>query len=176
MQTEMPLAPGPGAPRNVASEDFSVDEAASDLTASAPRAPFYRFALSALVAVGPIVTAGFVAVRMLGRPVPWLDLLLASIFYLVILHGVTVGFHRLFTHKSFDAARPLKVSLALLITVVITVTPTVPVTRTRRCGGAPSRSPGGGGSGTRTAGGSTRASRLRARCTRPISSPIRISC
>jgi stearoyl-CoA desaturase (delta-9 desaturase) len=114
MQTEMPLAPGPGAPRNVTSEDFSVDEAASDLTASAPRAPFYRFALSALVAVGPIVTAGFVAVRMLGRPVPWLDLLLASIFYLVILHGVTVGFHRLFTHKSFDAARPLKVSLALL--------------------------------------------------------------
>jgi stearoyl-CoA desaturase (Delta-9 desaturase) len=83
---------------------------ASQLSAAPP----LRFALSAIVAVGPLVTAAFVAVGMLGRPVPWFNLLLASAFYLVILHGVTIGFHRLFTHRSFDAARPLKVSLALL--------------------------------------------------------------
>jgi stearoyl-CoA desaturase (delta-9 desaturase) len=32
----------------------------------------------------------------------------------VIGHGVTIGFHRLFAHRSFEAKRPLKVALAAL--------------------------------------------------------------
>jgi stearoyl-CoA desaturase (delta-9 desaturase) len=39
---------------------------------------------------------------------------LALAFYLVFAHGVTVGLHRLFTHKSFEANRPLKITLAVL--------------------------------------------------------------
>lgn len=34
-------------------------------------------------------------------------------FYLLTAHGVTIGYHRLFTHRSFKAARPLKIALAL---------------------------------------------------------------
>ncbi|HEX9505654.1 MAG TPA: acyl-CoA desaturase, partial [Acidimicrobiia bacterium] len=112
--TEMPLAPLAGAPGDTLLEDAAPGDVPFDLTRAAMRAPLYRKALSAVVAVGPIVTAVFVIAGMLGRSVPWLNLLLASVFYVVILHGVTVGFHRLFTHKSFDATRPLKVSLALL--------------------------------------------------------------
>jgi len=41
------------------------------------------------------------------------DILLAVLFYLVTGLGVTVGFHRLFTHRSFTAAPALRVVLAI---------------------------------------------------------------
>jgi stearoyl-CoA desaturase (Delta-9 desaturase) len=53
-------------------------------------------------------------VRAIGEPVPWLNLILLTAFYFVIAHGVTIGYHRLFTHRSFEARRPLKVLLAVL--------------------------------------------------------------
>jgi len=77
-------------------------------------APFSRKALSVLIAVVPSLTAVFLTVRAIGEPIPWLNLILLTAFYLVITHGVTIGFHRLFTHRSFEARRPLKVTLALL--------------------------------------------------------------
>ena len=48
-----------------------------------------------------------------GRGLGWRDLALAAVFYLVSGHGITVGFHRYFTHGSFKANRPLKVALAV---------------------------------------------------------------
>jgi stearoyl-CoA desaturase (delta-9 desaturase) len=47
-----------------------------------------------------------------GRAVHLRDVVLAIVLYAVTGHGVTVGFHRLFTHRSFKARRPLKVILA----------------------------------------------------------------
>jgi stearoyl-CoA desaturase (delta-9 desaturase) len=81
--------------------------------ASTP-APRYRRLLSLLVAVGPPVAAVVVTVRAIGEPVPWRNLALLTAFYFVIAHGVTVGFHRLFAHRSFEARRPLKIVLAVL--------------------------------------------------------------
>jgi len=40
------------------------------------------------------------------------DILLAAAFYLVTGLGVTIGFHRLLTHRSFTAAPALRVALA----------------------------------------------------------------
>src|SRR5438105_3261887 len=77
-------------------------------------APRYRKLLSALAIVGPPVTAVVVTVRAIGHPVPWLNLILLTAFYFVIAHGVTIGFHRLFAHRSFEARRPLKIVLAVL--------------------------------------------------------------
>jgi stearoyl-CoA desaturase (delta-9 desaturase) len=77
-------------------------------------APLYRKVLSLLIAVGPPVAAAIVTVRAIGEPVPWLNLILLTAFYFVIAHGVTIGFHRLFTHRSFEARRPLKIVLAVL--------------------------------------------------------------
>jgi stearoyl-CoA desaturase (Delta-9 desaturase) len=77
-------------------------------------APFSRKALSLLIALGPPITAVFVTVRAIGEPVPWLNIVLLTVFYFVIAHSVTIGFHRLFTHRSFEARRPLKIVLAVL--------------------------------------------------------------
>jgi stearoyl-CoA desaturase (delta-9 desaturase) len=43
----------------------------------------------------------------------WTDVIVFVAFYLVSGLGITVGFHRYFTHQSFVAKRPLKIALAL---------------------------------------------------------------
>jgi stearoyl-CoA desaturase (delta-9 desaturase) len=43
----------------------------------------------------------------------WSDAVIAIVMYLVAGLGVTVGFHRYFTHGSFKARRPLKIVLAV---------------------------------------------------------------
>jgi stearoyl-CoA desaturase (Delta-9 desaturase) len=43
----------------------------------------------------------------------WTDVVIAAVMYAITGHGVTVGFHRYFTHKSFKPNRPLKVALAI---------------------------------------------------------------
>jgi stearoyl-CoA desaturase (delta-9 desaturase) len=45
--------------------------------------------------------------------IAWRDVVLAAFFYVISAVGVTVGYHRLFTHHSFRANRPLKVLLAI---------------------------------------------------------------
>ncbi|MFD7631048.1 acyl-CoA desaturase [Streptomyces sp. NPDC059851] len=49
-----------------------------------------------------------------GWGVSWLDLGLMAAMYFVTCHGITVGFHRHFTHGSFKAKRPLRIVLAVL--------------------------------------------------------------
>ena len=48
-----------------------------------------------------------------GWGVSWLDLGLLVFFYYLGCHGITIGFHRHFTHGSFKAKRPLKIALAI---------------------------------------------------------------
>ncbi len=48
-----------------------------------------------------------------GWGLTWLDVGLASAFYVLSGLGITVGFHRYFTHGSFKAARPLRIALAV---------------------------------------------------------------
>lgn len=48
-----------------------------------------------------------------GWGLSWFDLAIALPFYLVSCLGVTVGFHRYFTHGAFKAARWLRVTLAV---------------------------------------------------------------
>ena len=48
-----------------------------------------------------------------GWGLTWTDVVLAVVFYVITVLGVTVGFHRHFTHGSFKAARPLRIALAL---------------------------------------------------------------
>ncbi|HEY0453594.1 acyl-CoA desaturase [Actinophytocola sp.] len=49
-----------------------------------------------------------------GWGLGWLDIALAAVFYTVTCLGVTVGFHRYFTHRAFKARRPLRVALAIV--------------------------------------------------------------
>jgi stearoyl-CoA desaturase (delta-9 desaturase) len=58
----------------------------------------------AVLAAVPIAWGGFLG---------WHDVVLAVIFYTVAGHGISIGFHRVFTHKSFKPNRPLKIALAV---------------------------------------------------------------
>jgi stearoyl-CoA desaturase (delta-9 desaturase) len=44
----------------------------------------------------------------------WQDLVVLAVFYVVVGTGVTVGFHRLFTHRSFKCGRAVRMTLAIL--------------------------------------------------------------
>jgi stearoyl-CoA desaturase (delta-9 desaturase) len=57
-----------------------------------------------------VLAAGFV---LWGSGLSWVDASLAVVFYAITLYGITVGFHRLFTHGSFKAVRPLRIALAI---------------------------------------------------------------
>jgi stearoyl-CoA desaturase (delta-9 desaturase) len=79
--------------------------------------PLYGLILSALVALAPPVLLVLVIGWGVGGPVRWWNIALTAAFVVVIGHAVTIGFHRLFTHRSFEAKRPLKIVLAVLGTM-----------------------------------------------------------
>ena len=76
------------------------------------RARAEQVALAAFIAVPlvAIASAGFV---VWGHGLSLTDVVLSTVFYTVALHGITVGFHRYFTHGSFKAKRPLRIALAV---------------------------------------------------------------
>ncbi|MGH3566113.1 MAG: acyl-CoA desaturase [Pseudonocardia sp.] len=47
-----------------------------------------------------------------GWGLGWTDVAIAAVFYVVSGLGITVGYHRYFTHGSFKAKRPLRIALA----------------------------------------------------------------
>jgi stearoyl-CoA desaturase (delta-9 desaturase) len=58
----------------------------------------------ALIATVPVAWGGWLG---------WTDVVIAVGMYYLTLLGVTVGYHRLFTHKSFKPNRPVKIGLAI---------------------------------------------------------------
>jgi stearoyl-CoA desaturase (delta-9 desaturase) len=48
-----------------------------------------------------------------GWGLGWTDIVLFVVFYYVSGLGITIGYHRLFTHGSFKANRPLRIALAI---------------------------------------------------------------
>jgi len=77
-----------------------------------------------LTAIGRVATLAGVLLPLLGLIVAmfglwgwgltWVELALLLVMYLATGLGVTVGFHRLFTHRSFETTRPVKLLLAIL--------------------------------------------------------------
>jgi stearoyl-CoA desaturase (delta-9 desaturase) len=70
--------------------------------------------VTAAVIVVPFVGAVLALSGIVGQRVSWFDLALLVLGYVVTVLGVTAGYHRLFTHRSFVARRPLKIALAVL--------------------------------------------------------------
>jgi stearoyl-CoA desaturase (Delta-9 desaturase) len=73
-------------------------------------AVFIVIPLAAVVAAVPVVW---------GWGLGWSDIVILVVFYAVSGLGVTVGFHRCFTHGSFKAKRPLRIALAVAGTLSI---------------------------------------------------------
>jgi stearoyl-CoA desaturase (Delta-9 desaturase) len=67
-----------------------------------------------VVVLGPAFVLGSVVPLLWGHDLNLTDIVMGLVFYLVTGFGVTIGFHRLFTHRSFKSARILKIALAAL--------------------------------------------------------------
>jgi len=69
-------------------------------------------AITLLLVAGPLVAFVLAVTFLWGSLFNFGDLALAAVFYVVTGFGVTVGYHRLFAHRSFRAHRWLKLALA----------------------------------------------------------------
>ncbi|MGH9016474.1 MAG: acyl-CoA desaturase [Acidimicrobiales bacterium] len=80
---------------------------------SAPAAVNWRQKLVTMViVVGPALALVPIVIVLWGHAVNLTDLVMSFAFYVVTGFGVTIGFHRLFTHRSFKSSRLLKIALA----------------------------------------------------------------
>jgi stearoyl-CoA desaturase (Delta-9 desaturase) len=73
-----------------------------------------RIASAVVTAVPPIMLGIGMWFGWSGALLDWKDLLVLVISYVVIGTGVTVGFHRLLTHRSFKTSRLLRAAFAAL--------------------------------------------------------------
>ena len=69
--------------------------------------------ITLVVTILPFLGAAVGIPLLWGRGIRALDLTLFFVFYVISGMGVTVGFHRMLTHRSFDTVRPVKVALSV---------------------------------------------------------------
>jgi stearoyl-CoA desaturase (delta-9 desaturase) len=70
--------------------------------------------ITAVVTVAPILALGFVAWQLWEQALHWGDLVIFVLLYMLFGLGVTVGFHRLFTHRSFKTSPTIRFIFAVL--------------------------------------------------------------
>ena len=63
--------------------------------------------------VFPFAGFFFAVLTLWGNGLSLVDATIAFVLYMFTGLGVTIGYHRLFTHQSFEASRPLKIVLAV---------------------------------------------------------------
>ena len=64
--------------------------------------------ITGTVTVVPFLALGVVGWQVWAELLHWSDIAVFAILYMVTGLGVTVGFHRLFTHRSFATSRVLR--------------------------------------------------------------------
>jgi stearoyl-CoA desaturase (delta-9 desaturase) len=69
---------------------------------------------NAVVTVVPLALLGLAVFLAWGNSLHWQDLVVLAISYLLTVVGITVGYHRLFTHRSFKTGRALRALFAVL--------------------------------------------------------------
>jgi stearoyl-CoA desaturase (delta-9 desaturase) len=77
-----------------------------------PKGRWENVALFLFIAIPFVALLAAVPVAW-GWGLGWRDVAIAVGMYAIAGHGITVGFHRYFTHGSFKANRPLKIALAV---------------------------------------------------------------
>jgi stearoyl-CoA desaturase (Delta-9 desaturase) len=73
-----------------------------------------RLASGVVTAVPPIMLAIGMWLGWIGNLLQWRDLLILALSYMIIGTGITVGFHRLLTHRSFKCHRLVRAGFAAL--------------------------------------------------------------
>ncbi|GAB4448320.1 MAG: acyl-CoA desaturase [Chloroflexi bacterium OHK40] len=86
---------------------------------AAPDAPELEKSLGQKIGVLVVVVVPFLAtiyamVMLWNSWVTWVDVALMLVLYVISGIGITVGFHRMLTHKSFETSRPVKAILLIM--------------------------------------------------------------
>jgi stearoyl-CoA desaturase (delta-9 desaturase) len=66
------------------------------------------------IVAGPAVALAVLIPWLWGHAVNLSDIVVALVLYVITGFGITIGFHRLFTHRGFAPRRALKITLAVL--------------------------------------------------------------
>jgi stearoyl-CoA desaturase (delta-9 desaturase) len=77
-----------------------------------PRTVFQQLTVAVFLVVPTLALVAAIP-WVWGWGLGWTDVAIGAAFYVVGCLGVTVGFHRCFTHRSFKPSRPLRVALAV---------------------------------------------------------------
>jgi hypothetical protein len=101
--------------------------------------------ITGVVTAVPILSVFFVTWQLWDSLLGWNDIFVFLLLYVLTGLGVTVGFHRLLTHRAFKTTRPVRASLAILGSAAIER----PVICTRTWGGCSSIPAVGGARATR---------------------------
>ena len=96
-----------------AAESATTTAAAQVAPDSAHRMPLLQRVVMFLSVVGPFVGMIGAILLLWGRGVGWIDLAAMLLMYCIAGFGVTIGFHRLLTHRSFETSRAVRILLAV---------------------------------------------------------------
>ncbi|RAY11001.1 acyl-CoA desaturase [Actinomadura craniellae] len=72
-----------------------------------------RNAYLVVLVVLPVLALAAAVVVVWGRGIGARDVVIAGVMYVISIFGISVGYHRLLTHRSFKCRRPLRVGLAV---------------------------------------------------------------
>jgi stearoyl-CoA desaturase (delta-9 desaturase) len=70
--------------------------------------------ITGIVTAVPFLALGVVCWQVWADLLRWSDLAVFAIMYLATAGGITVGFHRYLTHRSFATSRPVRAALAVM--------------------------------------------------------------
>src|SRR5690242_16023833 len=80
-----------------------------------PRISLTMWVVNLVAVVAPVVGLAVVAVSLWGRGFSWVYLGLLLGMYALTALGITVGFHRLFSHRAYETNRVIQLFLAAQI-------------------------------------------------------------
>jgi stearoyl-CoA desaturase (delta-9 desaturase) len=98
----------------------------------APQVHASQKLVTVAIVAGPALALAVLIPWLWGTAVNLSDLMIAVPFYLITGFGITVGFHRLFTHSAFGPNRILKIALAVMGSMAVEGTLTSWVATHRR--------------------------------------------
>ena len=70
--------------------------------------------ITGLVTILPFIALGVAGWQVWAELLGWSDVIVFAVMYAATGLGVTVGFHRLLTHRAFATKRPVRATLAIL--------------------------------------------------------------
>ena len=76
-------------------------------------------AVTGLITVVPLLLVGLAGWQLWNRELHWRDIAIFLLLYAPIGLGVTVGFHRLLTHRSFKTSAPVRGLLGVMGTMAV---------------------------------------------------------